>query len=569
MGIILPTPAGFQPFTPHPLTALAATAAPQTRVVFQTSPERYRHWKVAYAGDIATLTMAVDPHGGQREGYELKLNSYDLGVDIELADFVQRLRFEHPEVRCVVITGGLDRVFCAGANIVMLRTSTHGFKVNFCKFTNETRLYLEDASQNSGVRFLAALNGTASGGGYELALACDKILLVDDRNSAVSFPEVPLLGVLPGTGGLTRIADKRKIRRDRTDVFSTIAEGIKGKRAVEWNLVDGIAPLSRWNEAVGEAARKLADSQPKKQGPGVKLEAIGIDFEADEWRGNYVACRLDRAQRTAELTLTVPASFAKSESEAVAQGAAWWILRAFRELDECLLELRLNEPEIGLVLLRVHGEAAAWRATDAILAQGSHWFVNEVRHFVKRVLKRVDNTAKSFYAIAEQGSCFVGTGLELALACDRTYLLNDPDAPVSLGATVANRGMFPMANGLSRLQTRFLAEPAAAERAAAEETMDAERANELGLATLAPDSIDWEDELRLAIEERAAFSPDALTGMEANLRFAGPETMETKIFGRLSAWQNWIFQRPNAVGARGALTCYGTPTRPEFNTERT
>ena len=548
---------------------MAATLAPQTRVNFQTSPDRYRHWKVAYAGDIATLTMAVNPHGGQREGYELKLNSYDLGVDIELADFVQRLRFEHPEVRCVVITGGLDRVFCAGANIVMLRTSTHGFKVNFCKFTNETRLYLEDASQNSGVRFLAALNGTASGGGYELALACDKILLVDDRNSAVSFPEVPLLGVLPGTGGLTRIADKRKIRRDRTDVFSTIAEGIKGKRAVEWNLVDAIAPLSRWNESVGEMARSLADSLPRKAERGIQLEALAMDFESDAWNGNYVSCKLDRSQHTAELTLEAPERFATSEMEAVGQGAAWWILRALRELDECLLQLRLNEPEIGLVLLRVRGQAAAWRATDALLAGSKHWFVNEVRHFGKRVLKRVDNTAKSFYAIADQGSCFVGLGLELALAADRIYVLNDPDAPVSLGTTEANRGLFPMANGLTRLATRFLGDPAAAERISRTETMDAEAASTLGLATVAPDSIDWDDELRLAVEERAAFSPDALTGMEANLRFAGPETMETKIFGRLSAWQNWIFQRPNAVGERGALTCYGTPEAPEFDSSRT
>jgi benzoyl-CoA-dihydrodiol lyase len=548
---------------------LAATATAPVRVQFQTSPERYHHWKVAYAGDIATLTMAVDPLQGQREGYELKLNSYDLGVDIELADFVQRLRFEHPEVRCVVITGGLDRVFCAGANIVMLRSSTHGFKVNFCKFTNETRLYIEDASANSGLRFLAALNGTASGGGYELALACDKILLVDDRNSAVSFPEVPLLGVLPGTGGLTRITDKRKIRRDRTDVFSTIAEGVKGKRAVEWNLVDGLAPLSRWEESVTKMARELADSLTPRAQQGVQLGGVELDCEGDEWRGKYVSARLDRTQRTAELTLSVPESVAADENKALAQGAQWWLLRAFRELDLILLELRMNEPEIALVLLRVKGSQSAWRTSDELLAKSEHWFVVEVRHFVKRVLKRLDNTAKSLYAVAEEGSNFVGTGLELALACDRLYLLNDPDAPVSLGATAANGGMFPMANGLSRLETRFLAEPETAKRIASEAQMDAELATELGLATFSPDSIDWEDELRLAIEERAAFSPDALTGMEASLRFAGPETMETKIFGRLSAWQNWIFQRPNAVGERGALTCYGTPEAPEFDTSRT
>ncbi len=548
---------------------MAATAAAQTRVRFQTAPSRYHHWKVSFAGEIATLTMSVDPHSPQREGYELKLNSYDLGVDIELADFVQRVRFEHPQVRCVVITGGLDRVFCAGANIVMLRSSTHGFKVNFCKFTNETRLYIEDASANSNVRFLAALNGTASGGGYELALACDKILLVDDRNSAVSFPEVPLLGVLPGTGGLTRIADKRKIRRDRSDVFSTIAEGIKGKRAVEWNLVDRLAPLSRWNESVGEMARELANSVPKKADRGIELDSIDIDCEGDEWNAKYVSCKLDRAQRTAELTLCVPDSCAKTEAQAIEQGAAWWMLRAFREFDEMLLQLRLNEPEIALILLRVKGPQATWRASDALLAQSKHWFVNEVRQLVKRVLKRLDNTAKSLYAVAEGDSNFVGTGLELALACDRLYLLNDPDVAVNLGTTEANRDFFPMANGLSRLSTRFLANPETAAKIAQTASMDAEAANALGLATFAPDSIDWEDELRLAIEERAAFSPDALTGMEANLRFAGPETMETKIFGRLSAWQNWIFQRPNAVGERGALTCYGTPEAPEFDTSRT
>ncbi|HTF87089.1 MAG TPA: 2,3-epoxybenzoyl-CoA dihydrolase [Planctomycetota bacterium] len=548
---------------------MAATAAPHVRVQFQISPAQYRHWKVSYAGDIATLTMAVDPHQGQREGYELKLNSYDLGVDIELADFVQRLRFEHPEVRAVVVTGGLDRVFCAGANIVMLRSSTHGFKVNFCKFTNETRLYIEDASANSNLRFLAALNGTASGGGYELALACDKILLVDDRNSAVSFPEVPLLGVLPGTGGLTRIADKRKIRRDRSDVFATIAEGIKGKRAVEWNLVDRLAPLSRWSEAVSEMARELADSVPKKTGRGVTLEALDLDCEGDAWSGQYVDCKLDRAERTANLTLRVPDTCAKTEAQALEQGSGWWILQAFRELDEVLLQLRINEPEIALLLVRTQGAAATWRTTDTLLAESKHWFVNEVRHLVKRVLKRLDNTAKSLYAVAEAGSNFTGTGLELALACDRLYLLNDPDVAVQLGTSEANRGLFPMANGLTRLQTRFLADPAAAERIAQLREMDAETANAQGLATFAPDSIDWEDELRLAIEERAAFSPDALTGMESNLRFAGPETMETKIFGRLSAWQNWIFQRPNAVGVRGALTCYGTPESPDFDVNRT
>ena len=549
---------------------MPATATATPPVDFQTHPDRYRHWSLTFDGDVATLAMNVQENEGQREGYELKLNSYDIGVDVELADAVQRIRFEHPEVRCVVLTGSLDRVFCAGANIVMLRTSTHGFKVNFCKYTNETRLYIEDASESSNLRFLAALNGTASGGGYELALACDQILLVDDRNSAVSFPEVPLLGVLPGTGGLTRITDKRKLRRDRTDLFSTVAEGIKGKRAVEWGLVDRIAPLSRWDEAVGEMARELADSVEARAAQGIELDRLEPIREDDVTRYQYVEARIDRAQRLVEIDLTVPADCAKSADEAFAQGADWWLLRAFRELDLALLDLRLNEPEIGLVLLRVKGEAGTWQVTDELLASSDHWFVVETRHLVKRVLKRFENTAKSLYAIVEADTCFVGTGLELALACDRTYVLNDPDVEVRLGTTAANGGLFPMANGLSRLQTRFLGTPDAVDAVlAAESPFDAETAEELGLASVAPDDIDWEDELRLAIEERASFSPDAMTGMESNLRFAGPETMETKIFGRLSAWQNWIFQRPNAVGERGALTCYGTPNRPEFNVART
>jgi benzoyl-CoA-dihydrodiol lyase len=552
-------------------TALATTAAPRVR--FQTHPDRYRHWRLSFDGDVATLVMQVNPDEGQREGYELKLNSYDIGVDVELADAIDRIRFEHPEVRCVVVTGTEDRIFCAGANIVMLRTSTHGFKVNFCKFTNETRLGIEDASESSGVRFLAALNGTASGGGYELALACDKILLVDDRNSAVSFPEAPLLGVLPGTGGLTRIADKRKIRRDRTDFFSTVAEGIKGKRAVEWDLVDAIAPLSKWDEKVTEMSREMADSVPVRgaAGEGVALDEIEPAVEDDSWTYTHVQMVMDRGQRLAELTMTAPdGDVPTTDEQALAAGSAWWVMRAFRELDNALLELRMNEPEIGLILLRVKGSAATILATDELLAASEHWFVREVRHLVKRVLKRLDNTSKSLYAVADVGTAFAGTGLELALACDRIYLLNDPDEPVELGVGVANGGLFPMANGLSRLQTRFLGAPEQVDTIlAAGAKFDAETADELGLATVAPDSIDWEDELRLAIEERVSFSPDAMTGMEQNLRFAGPETMETKIFGRLSAWQNWIFQRPNAVGERGALTCYGTPQRPEFDPLRT
>ncbi len=540
------------------------------RLSFQTSPDQYRHWSLAIDGDIATLRMEVDAEGGLHEGYELKLNSYDLGVDIELSDAITRLRFENPQVRCLVLTGDLDRVFCAGANILMLRSSTHSFKVNFCKYTNETRLGIEDASQYSGLKTLAALNGTASGGGYELALACDEILLVDDRNSAVSFPEVPLLGVLPGTGGLTRITDKRQLRRDHNDVFSTLAEGIKGKRAVQWNLVDGIAPLSQWDEAVETRARALADSQTVRADQGIEWPQVQATQTEQGWAYTYVTLELDREARTANLTLTAPELCPEDAEGALAEGSQWWLLQAFRELDDALLNLRMNEQHIALVLLRCLGSAQTLRTSDALLAAGENWFTQECCAFVRRTLKRLDLTAKSLYAVMDEGTAFVGTFLELALACDRTYLLNDPDMPVHLGVTAVNAGLMPMSNGISRLQTRFLANPEAVDTLLAQEgPIDAESADDLGLATFAPDDIDWEDELRLAIEERASFSPDALTGMESNLRFAGPETMETKIFGRLSAWQNWIFQRPNAVGEQGALTCYGTPTQPQFNTERT
>ena len=553
---------------------MAETTTATAPIRFQTHPDRYRHWKLAFDGDVATLTMSVEPFGGRLADYELKLNSYDLAVDVELADAVQRIRFEHPEVRCVVLTGALDRVFCAGANIVMLRTSTHAFKVNFCKYTNETRLGIEDASAHSGLRFLAALNGTASGGGYELALACDKILLVDDRNSAVSFPEVPLLGVLPGTGGLTRITDKRRIRRDRCDVFSTVAEGIKGKRAVEWNLVDAIAPLSRWKESVAKLARELADSVPVRGERGVELDPIepveGALTSNHRLSYTHVDLTVDPETRTAELEIRAPERAPATAEQAFAEGAAWWALRAFRELDDALLQLRMNHAEVGLVLVRAKGSARTVLATDALLAKGETWFVREVRALIGRVLKRIDVSSKSFYAIADQDTAFAGSFLEIALACDRTYLLDDDAAKVTLAAGAANAGLFPMANGLTRLATRFLGTPDAVARVLEHAApFDVATANELGLATFAPDGIDWDDEVRLAIEERAAFSPDALTGMESNLRFPGPETMETKIFGRLSAWQNWIFQRPNAVGERGALQCYGTPRRPEFQFQRT
>ena len=544
---------------------------------FQTSPDQYRHWKLTVDGDVATLEMNVDGAGGLFEHYELKLNSYDLGVDIELADALERIVFEQPQVRCVVMTGGIDKVFCAGANINMLSTSSHAWKVNFCKYTNETRLYIEDHSENSGKRFLAALNGTASGGGYELALACDKILLVDDRNSAVSFPELPLLGVLPGTGGLTRIVDKRMIRRDLCDAFSAVAEGIKGKRAVEWNLVDRVAPLSKWDDAVAEMAREMADEVPDRAGlSGIALTPV--ERTATETGGAWSMVTLDvedtpsGAGRLARLTLTLPDEVGTTDAaEIEAQGAAWWPFRLFRELNQALLELRIQRPETGLVLTRVVGDPAVALAMDELLANPSDsWFVHEVRHYVKRMLKRYENTAKSFYAVMDEGTAFAGTFYELALAGDRQYLLNDPEVPVQVGLSDANGGWNPMANGLTRLETRFLGTP---EKVAAalehKGLVDAETADDLGLATFAPDEIDWEDELRIAVEERVSFSPDGLTGMEANLRFAGPETMETKIFGRLSAWQNWIFQRPNAAGERGALKCYGTPQAPEFDFART
>ncbi|HEX9792465.1 MAG TPA: 2,3-epoxybenzoyl-CoA dihydrolase [Planctomycetota bacterium] len=542
-------------------------------VVFETHPDRYRHWRLSFEADLARLTLAVDPAGGLRPGYELKLNSYDLGVDIELADAVQRIRFEHPEVRCVVIDGALDKVFCAGANIMMLRSSAHAWKVNFCKFTNETRLGLEGLAAVSGIATLAACNGTTAGGGYELALACDKILLVDDRSSAVSLPEVPLLGVLPGTGGLTRVVDKRMVRRDLADVFSTLAEGIKGRKAVDWNLVDAIAPLSRFAEERDRLAAELAAAMPDKTGRvGVSLTPLEPEERADGMDWKWVRLDLDPARRVADLTLTLPAGPGPADAAAIhAEGADWWFFRAFRELDDALLRLRTNHPGINLVALRVAGDPAVALAVDGVLeAASGDWFVHEVRAFAARVFKRLDMTAKSVFALADGGTAFAGTFLEFALAADRSYVLDDPETPVTLGVSALNGGAYLMGNGLSRLATRFLGAP---ERVAAvlarAGAVPAREAEALGLATLAFDGIDWPDEVRVAVEERASFSPDALTGMEANLRFAGPETLETKIFGRLTAWQNWIFQRPNAVGATGALQCYGTPLRPEFDYNRT
>jgi benzoyl-CoA-dihydrodiol lyase len=542
-------------------------------LTFDPRPDEFVHWKLVVDGDIARLVMDVQEGRGLKDDYVLKLNSYDLGVDIELAAAIQWLRFAHPEVRCLVLTGALDRVFCSGANIMMLRQSTHAFKVNFCKYTNETRLYLEDASAHSGLKTLAALNGTASGGGYELALAADHILLVDDRSSAVSLPELPLLGVLPGTGGLTRVVDKRRVRRDRADVFNTVAEGIKGKRAVEWNLVDAVAPLSKFDEVVDQTARELASRSPAvPAGQGVELPRLEPRFEEHAIVYTHVRVALDRGARLAEVTLTLPAEVGPTTAEeAHRAGGAWWPLAVFRELDDALLRLRLEALEIGTITLRTRGDPALALAFDALLDAGAgHWFVRETRLLIARVLRRLDLTARSIFAVVDEGSCFAGTLAELLLAADRSYVLNDPDAQVQLGISKLNGGAYPMSNGLSRLATRFLGEPSRVDEILAEPGLiDAERADELGLATSAPDAIDWEDELRLALEERAAFSPDALTGLEANLRFAGPETLETKIFGRLSAWQNWIFQRPNAIGPRGALKCYGTPNRPEFDWTRT
>ena len=528
---------------------------------FQTSPDQYKHWKLDIAGPVANLSMDVQEDETLAEGYKLKLNSYDLGVDIELADAVQRIRFEHPEVAAVVVTSLKPRIFCAGANIYMLGSSSHAFKVNFCKFTNETRCAMEDDSRHSGRRYLAALNGTASGGGYELAIACDEIYLVDDGNSAVSLPEVPLLGVLPGTGGLTRLVDKRKVRRDRADVFSTLAEGLKGKRAKEWGLIDDYFPRSKFDDSIKTRVQQLV-AQQTVAGPGIKLTPLH-DYK-------YVKLELNREQRYADLTIVGPAAPQPTTPAEIQElGDSYWALQAYRELDDVLLSLRVNEPEIGLVCLRTQGSIESVLSVDQTLsANRDHWLVREIILNMARVLRRLDLTAKSFFAIVEPGSCFAGNLLELLLASDRSYMLMDSDA--ALAASEMNAGALPMSNGLTRLQSRFLAEPDKLDEVFGEKkSFDTEEAEELGLITFAPDDLDWEDEIRVAIEERTSLSPDALTGMEASLRFAGPETMDTKIYGRLTAWQNWIFQRPNAVGPEGALTNYGKPTQAHFDFKRT
>ena len=547
---------------------------------FQTSPDQYKHWKLNVNGPVATLTMDVQEDMTLAEGYKLKLNSYDLGVDIELADAVQRLRFEHPRVKAVVITSLKPRIFCAGANIYMLGTSSHAFKVNFCKFTNETRCAIEDDSHHSGRRYIAALNGTASGGGYELAIACDEIYLVDDGNSAISLPEVPLLGVLPGTGGLTRLVDKRKVRRDRADVFSTLAEGLKGKRAKEWGLIDDYFPTSKFQESVDARVREIADANGNREPVGgIKLNPLQVEFKPAGVDYKYVNLILHREQRYADLTVQGPrpeADLPATPDEIQKLGDSYWPLRTFRELDDALLHLRVNEPEIGLVCVRTRGNIDNVLAVDKTLAVNKdHWLVREILLYMARVLRRLDLTAKSFFAIIEPGSCFAGNLLELLLASDRSYMLNDTDdsvkvEPVEVAVSKLNAGALPMSNGLTRLQSRFLGEPDKLRYIfEVDRSFNTEDAEEIGLVTFAPDDLDWEDEIRVAIEERTSLSPDALTGMEASLRFAGPETMDTKIYGRLTAWQNWIFQRPNAVGPEGALTNYGKPTQAHFDFKRT
>jgi benzoyl-CoA-dihydrodiol lyase len=546
------------------------------RVDYQTEPSRYRHWKLSFEGAIATLAMDVAEDGGLRPGYKLKLNSYDLGVDIELHDALNRIRFEHPEVRTVIVTSLKERIFCSGANIFMLGLSSHGWKVNFCKFTNETRNGIEDSSRHSGLKFVAALNGACAGGGYELALACDDIVLVDDRSSSVSLPEVPLLGVLPGTGGLTRVTDKRHVRHDLADIFCTTNEGVRGQRAVDWRLVDAVAKPAQFAQVVQERAQTLAARSDRPAGAkGVALVPLRRRIEADAIRYTHVDVQIDRARRTATFTVKAPAAAQPADIAGIeASGAAWWPMQMARELDDAILEMRTNELDIGTWLLKTEGDAQAVLACDAALqAHQGHWFVREVTGLLRRTLARLDVSSRSLFALVEPGSCFAGTLAELAFAADRTYMLALPDdtarAPrLQLGEI--NFGTYPMVNGQSRLARRFYEEeaPLAAARAAIGQALDADQALDLGLVTAAPDDIDWADEVRLAIEERAAMSPDALTGMEANLRFASKETMETRIFGRLTAWQNWIFQRPNAVGEKGALKVYGKGEKAAFDLNR-
>ncbi len=545
---------------------------------FQTDPSRYRHWKLDVEGDVATLTMDVDENGGLFEGYQLKLNSYDLGVDIELADAVQRLRFEHPGVKVVLLRSGKNRVFCAGANIRMLAGATHAHKVNFCKFTNETRNGLEDSSENSGQRFVTVINGTAAGGGYELALATDHIILADDGSAAVALPEVPLLAVLPGTGGLTRVVDKRKVRRDHADYFCTIEEGIKGKRAVQWRLVDEIVPNSKLEAKVAERTREFAAASTRNgNGKGISLAPLTRSFDDNGIRYGLVSVDINRAERIATISIKAPDAGPPADIDGmIAQGASFWPLQVARELDDAILHLRINELETAMLVFKSHGERAGVLACDAFLeANKAHWLVNEIRQYWKRVLKRIDVTSRTLVTLVEPGSCFVGTLAELVFAADRSYMLigqkqGDNRAPPTIELSAMNFGPYPMSHGLTRLQSRFQADPTDLDRAQEKigEALDASQAEQLGLVTFALDDIDWDDEIRVFFEERTSFSPDSLTGMEANLRFVGPETMESKIFSRLTAWQNWIFQRPNAVGEQGALRRYGTGQKAQFDMTR-
>jgi benzoyl-CoA-dihydrodiol lyase len=554
----------------------APDVASLTRVSYRIDPTRYRHWRLAIDGPIATLAMDVAEDAGLVPGYKLKLNSYDLGVDLELADALNRIRFEHPEVRTVVITSLKERIFCSGANIFMLGLSSHASKVNFCKFTNETRNGIEDASAHSGLKFIAAVNGACAGGGYELALACDEIILVDDRSSTVSLPEVPLLGVLPGTGGLTRLTDKRRVRHDLADVFCTTSEGVRGERALQWRLVDRLAKPAVFAQKVRERALELAALSDRPAGAqGVALTPLECALEADALRYRHVTVEIDRARRTATFTVRAPSGPQPQTIDAiVAAGAAWWPLAMGRELDDAILSLRSNEPEIGLWLLKTAGDSQAVLAADALLAAHcDHWFVRETIGLLRRTLARLDVSSRSLFALIEPGSCFAGSLFELALAADRSYMLAAPDAAASapkITVGESNFGLYPLATGQTRLARRFYDEAPAldAVRARRGQGLDAEAALALGLVTSAPDEIDWSDEVRLAIEERASLSPDALTGMEANLRFNGRETMATRIFGRLTAWQNWIFNRPNAVGDKGALKVYGRGEKAAFDWKR-
>jgi benzoyl-CoA-dihydrodiol lyase len=536
---------------------------------FRTEPSLYRHWRMEFDGPVAYLLMDVDPAGGLFDGYELKLNSYDLGVDIELHDAVQRLRFEHPEVRAVVLSSGKAGVFCAGANIRMLGKASHGHKVNFCKFTNETRMAIEDATEHSGQFYLAAVSGVCAGGGYEIAMTAGHIMLIDDRRSAVALPETPLLAVLPGTGGLTRLTDKRKVRRDRADQFCLVEEGIRGQRAVEWRLVDEVVPPSAWQPAVARRAAEFATRSDRPEGEaGIVLTPLRREVSDDAVVYSHVRVALDRARRRATITALGPGALPSDLAGVHAAGAAFWPLAMARELDDALLHLRLNEPTLGLLVLRTEGDVDAVLAADALLeAHKADWLVREVRLLVKRGLKRLDLTSRSLVALIEKGSCFGGTLAELAFAADRAVMQAEGAA---IAVSALNFGAYPMSNGLTRLETRFLGETesVAGARGAIGCALDSAAAEGLGLITAAFDSVDWDDEVRVMLEERVSFSPDALTAMEANLRFAGPETMETRIFGRLTAWQNWVFQRPNAVGVNGALQRYGSGQRAEFDPER-